>query len=85
MKKIITVAITLLALTSCTSSNDFERGKKNLEQQGYTDIINTGYNVFCCDEKDQFSTGFKCKDKNGNEVKGCFCSTFMKGVTIRFE
>jgi hypothetical protein len=70
---------------SCTSNTDFEKGKKNLEQQGYTDVVNTGYNVFCCDEKDQFSTGFKCKDKNGDEVKGCFCSNFAKGVTIRFE
>lgn len=72
-------------LFGCTSSNDFDNGKKQLEQQGYTDVKNTGYNFFCCDEKDTFSTGFECKDKNGNIVKGCFCSNVLKGVTIRFE
>ena len=80
--KVLALAI---LLSSCTSSNDFEKGKKQLEQQGYTDVKNTGYNLFCCDEKDSFSTGFESKDKNGNVVKGCFCSSFLKGVTIRFE
>ena len=75
----------LAALNGCTSSNDFEKGKKQLEQQGYTDVKNTGHNFFCCDEKDTFSTGFECKDKNGGIVKGCFCSSVLKGITIRFE
>lgn len=79
------VTLIVFFLFSCTSDNDFEKGKKQLEQQGYTDIVNTGYNMFCCGEDDSFSTGFKCKDKNGNIVEGCFCSTALKGVTIRFE
>mgnify|MGYP007071570958 CR=1 FL=1 len=49
--KVLALAI---LLSSCTSSNDFEKGKKQLEQQGYTDVKNTGYNLFCCDEKDSF-------------------------------
>lgn len=84
MKQLSLVLLVFL-LVSCTSSNDFELGKKQLEQQGYTDVKNTGYNVFCCDDNDTFSTGFKCKDKDGNVVEGCFCSTMLKGVTIRFE
>jgi hypothetical protein len=75
----------LLAFNSCTSEEDFQKGKQQLEQQGYTDIVNTGYQAFCCSDKDEFSTGFKCKDKKGNTVKGCFCSAWLKGVTIRFE
>lgn len=84
MKQLSLIFI-IFFLASCTSSDDFELGKKQLEQQGYTDVKNTGYNFFCCDEKDTFSTGFKCKDKDGNVVEGCFCSTMLKGVTIRFE
>ena len=76
-----------LSMAGCTSDNDFEKGKKQLETQGYTDVENTGYNAFCCSNDDSFSTGFKCKDKDkdGNTVKDCFCSGVGKGVTIRFE
>lgn len=84
MKKII-IAILFLITTSCTSSNDFEKGKQQLESQGYTEVKNTGWSAFCCDEKDSFSTGFSCKDKSGREVKGCICSGVLKGITIRFE
>lgn len=85
MKKIIIVAITFFALTNCTSDNDFEKGKRQLEQQGYTNVKNTGYNFFCCSDKDSYSTGFECTDKDSNIVKGCICSGVLKGITIRFE
>ena len=87
MKKIILALGIVFALTiqSCTSDNDFATGKQQLEQQGYTNVVNTGHAWFCCDEKDNFSTGFECKDNKGNTVKGCFCSHFLKGVTIRFK
>lgn len=71
--------------SSCTSNKDFKKGKHQLEMQGYTDVENTGFNAFCCADKDTFSTGFKCKDKQGNIVKGCICSAILKGITIRFE
>lgn len=73
------------AFLGCTSSNDFDKGKRQLEMQGYTDVQKTGYNAFCCSDKDSFSTGFKCKDKAGSTVKGCICSGVLKGITIRFE
>lgn len=79
------VLMSVIFLTSCSSNKDFEKGKKQLEMQGYTDVENTGYNAFCCDAKDSYSTGFKCKDKQGNVVKGCICSAVLKGITIRFE
>jgi hypothetical protein len=74
-----------IAIASCSSKSDFDKGKKLLEQQGYTDVNNTGYSIFCCDEKDTFSTGFACKDRNGDKVSGCFCSSYLKALTIRFE
>ena len=87
MKKTILIALTFfaLAISSCTSDNDFNKGKQQLEQQGYTDVTSNGHAWFCCDEKDTYSTAFDCKDKNGNKVSGCFCSTVLKGVTIRFR
>ena len=87
MKKIKNYLPVLLCtiLLSCTSKNDFQKGKEQLEQQGYTDIENTGYNWFCCSTNDDYSTGFKCKNEAGKEVKGCFCSCITKGITIRFE
>lgn len=86
MKRItLLLGIIFLTLTNCTSNSDFDKGKKQLEQQGYTDVVNTGHEWFCCDEKDTFSTGFKCKNAKGETVEGCFCSTALKGVTIRFE
>ena len=75
----------LIALSSCTSSNDFDNGKSQLESMGYTNVSNTGYNAFCCSEDDGFSTGFRATDSKGNSVKGCFCSNMLKGITIRFE
>ncbi len=85
MKK-ISIAILLFACVGCfTNNEDFRKGKNQLEQQGYSDIRDTGYNFFCCDDKDLYSSGFVCLDKNGNVVKGCICSGVFKGVTIRFQ
>ena len=80
----IIFCVTIL-FAGCTSSNDFDKAKKQLEQQGYTNIENTGYDRFCCDDKDTFSTGFTATDKDGNKVKGCICSGILKGITIRFH
>jgi len=72
-------------VSACSSNSDFGNGKTQLENQGYTNIQNTGYSWFCCGEDDNFSTGFKAKSKNGKEVKGCFCSAVGKGITTRFK
>lgn len=84
--RLLALVLLLCMVQSClTSDNDFEKGKEQLESQGYTDVENTGHNMFCCDESDGFSTGFKAKAKDGTEVKGCFCSSLLKGITIRYE
>lgn len=82
---VLAVSFFLATLVACSSSNDFKKGKEQLETQGYTDIENTGHSFFCCSDEDTYSTGFKAKDKNGKEVKGCFCSENFKGITIRFK
>lgn len=85
MKKTILVVFTAALLAGCTSDNDFRTGQEQLESQGYTDVVKTGYNAFCCGKDDDFSTGFKAKDKFGKSVEVCFCSGMGKGITIRFE
>ena len=85
MKYLPFLAALAMAASACSSSNDFEKGKKILEQQGYREIKNTGYEMFCCSEDDGYSTGFEAKAQNGEIIKGCFCSSLGKGVTIRFE
>lgn len=84
MRKVL-ILLVFITLGSCTNQNDFEKGKKQLEMQGYKNIKNTGYEFFCCSDKDEFSTGFEAQDKNGNIVKGCICSGLLKGITIRFN
>lgn len=87
MKKIRLILLGLFALTmfGCTSENDFQKAKRQLEQQGYTNVTKTGYKVFCCSDEDDFSTGFEATDKQGNKVTGCACSKYLKGVTIRLD
>ena len=83
--KLIAIAMLFSFTIGCTSDNDFEKGKKILEAQGFTNVENTGHQYFCCDEKDTFSTGFKATAKDGSKVEGCFCSSLLKGVTVRYE
>ena len=87
MKKLIfaIVIVCTMSISGCTSDSDFQKGKRQLEAQGYHHIKNSGYNAFCCGEGDTYSTGFKAIDRNGNSVEGCFCSGVFKGITIRFD
>jgi hypothetical protein len=85
MKKILFSILAAGLLGSCSSDNDFIKGKSILENEGFSDIENTGHKFFCCSEKDSYSTGFKAKNKKGETVTGCFCSSLTKGITIRFE
>lgn len=48
MKNILIILLFIITISSCTSDNDFIKGKQQLEQQGYVDVINTGFNAFCC-------------------------------------
>jgi len=85
MKKIKLLSLALiisLSITSCMT--DDYNAKRVLETQGYTNIELTGYDYFGCSDDDFYSTGFKAKSINGNNVEGVFCSSVLsKGGTIR--
>lgn len=86
MKKfLLPLVFIMILMSSCSSNTDFKNGKRQLENQGYTNVKNTGYSFFCCSDEDTFATGFSATDKNGRKVYGCFCSGYFKGVTIRFN
>lgn len=75
----------ILVITACSSDNDFNNGKHQLEAMGYTNVSSTGHEMFCCGQDDNFSTGFTATAPDGSIVEGCFCSSIGKGLTIRFE
>lgn len=63
----------------------FQIGARQLEQMGYRDIQDAGFDIFCCGKSEIRSTGFRAKDSRGRPVTGCMCSGIFKGVTIRFN
>ncbi len=56
-----------------------------LENAGYTDIEITGWRPFMKSDNEVFSTGFRAKAQNGNEVTGAVTSGWIKGNTIRLD
>jgi hypothetical protein len=104
MIKKIFIAVCLLLIVGCeqntgsssnqepyvpTESAAFKKGKRQLEVQGYKNVKEVAYPLFCCAEEDSFllSTGFEAEDNEGNKVRGCFCvkGFIRNSVTIRFE
>lgn len=85
MIRMIFIMVLFTLVVSCTSNSDFNKGKRQLELQGYTNIEKTGHAFMCCGQDDTYATGFKATDSGGQVVKGCFCSAAFKGVTVRFR
>ncbi len=81
-KKLVIIALTLLALTGCTRSDE---ATKVLKANGYTDITITGWRPFMAGKDEAFSTGFQAKSPSGTVVTGAVTSGFLKGSTIRFD
>jgi hypothetical protein len=72
----------LILLTACTDNSTAYRVLKN---DGYTNIMFTGYSWFACSRDDFYHTGFIAV-KNQNKVSGTVCSGLIfKNATIRFE
>lgn len=80
MKKAL-IAISIL-IGSCTNPS---HTKDILTNEGYTDIVLTGYEPFMCSERDTYSTGFCATNMNGKRVCGAVCGGIGKGYTIRFN
>lgn len=72
----------VLFLTACT---DEPTAYRVLQNDGFTEIQMTGYNIFACSEDDFFHTGF-IATKNNHRIAGTVCSGLLfKNATIRFE
>lgn len=78
--KIFLILAAALMMSACSDPNG---ATKALHDQGYKDIQITGWAIFGCDEKDQFSTGFVATGPSGNRVEGVVCSGWFKGKTVR--
>lgn len=76
-------AILIFWICNCTNPNG---ARRVLEQQGYTNIVITGWDAFACGEDDTFSTGFVATNPAGIKVRGVVCQGLIfKNSTIRFK
>lgn len=82
MKSIMIILALAICLTSCTNN---DKAIELLQQEGYTDIEMTGYDMFGCSDKDMYSSGFKATNAQGNRIVGVVCGGYMKGYTIRLH
>ena len=81
-KLLILIAVLGIATLSCT---DEKGALRILENEGYTNIVLTGYDAYGCSDSDDFSTGFTATNSHGKQVVGVVCSGMCKGYTIRFH
>jgi hypothetical protein len=72
--------LTVFAL-GCT---DESATRETLRKAGFTEVQTTGYSAFACSEDDNFSTGFRAKNPQGQVVEGTVCCGFLKSCTVRF-
>ena len=80
MKKLSILAV--LSLIGCTAP---VHTKKLLQDEGYTDIKITGYELWACGHDEMASTGFEAKNLNGKVVRGVVCDGWITDSTIRFK
>jgi hypothetical protein len=63
-----------------------DTARQTLEDQGYTDVVITGWRPFMAGKDDGVSTGFEATSPNGKRVSGAVTGGFVfKGSTIRFD
>lgn len=79
MKNIYTLVATLiifLMLTACgdNTAQVRERGRRNLEGRGYTNIQFTGNQTGICEDDDYYDLGFTANKKDGTAVSGAVCA-----------
>ena len=81
MKQLLAIICLCFLLVSCDGN---ATSTEILEEQGYTNVEITGYNLFACSEDDMYRLNFTATNPNGTPVKGVVCSAPLKGYTIRF-
>lgn len=79
---IVAVCLFVFLIPSCS---DEEKTMEVLENQGYTEIVITGWRPFAKSEKDWWSTGFEATAPNGKRITGAVSGGVFKGATIRFD
>lgn len=79
------ILICILALGLMSGCSDPTTARRVLSQNGYTNVVITGYRPFMGGEGDNYVTGFEAVSPNGSLVTGAVCSGFGKGATIRFD
>ena len=78
------ICLLSLGLVSCEGTEP-DKATRVLEDQGYTNVVITGYNAWSCSEDDWYRTGFTATSIAGKPVKGTVCSSDYKGSTIRLD
>lgn len=56
-----------------------------VEQQGFSNVQETGFRPFACATQDVWRTGFAATAPNGDKVTGTVCEGFLKSKTVRFD
>lgn len=79
MKKLFLVLTVLLGV-GCTSE---DRSLEVLQNEGYTEIVLTGYDYWSCDEY-TFRTGFEAINPRGRHVQGTVCCSFLTDCSIHW-
>lgn len=80
------IAIFAFGVAACPKAcTQPDKTTKILTQQGYTNIVITGWRPFSAGEGDSFATGFKATAPNGETVSGVVTGGFLKGATVRFD
>lgn len=90
LKNIVLLFVVLLGLLvivnivpmACTQEDDTIR---ILKQNGYSNIVITGWRPFMASKGESFSTGFEAVSPNGSKVSGVVTSGWFKGKTIRLD
>jgi hypothetical protein len=82
----VVILLAVLGFGLAGGCKDAAGTKRVLAQNGYTNIVITGWRPFMKSEKDWYSTGFEATSPNGAKVTGAVTSgLFWKGNTIRFD
>jgi hypothetical protein len=83
MRRIIALNLAALAFLACT---DEDAARKHLHNQGYTNVVATGYAFGVCSKDDTYATEFHAVSPTGSYTEGAVCcGLFLKGCTIRFK
>ena len=85
MKNILKVGLILGLVVLLNGCTDKDGTLEVLKKQGYTHITTDGYAFFGCAKDDTFHTKFYAKSPSGSDVEGVACSSWFKGITLRFD